>query len=145
MSELRMDNETIIKNETHFWTPLKSIFKDLYTSASSTTQEEYDRFIQELCLPKLSDEDRDEPGGLLTYDECKQVLKTFQSDKCPGEDGFTVEFYIFFFELLGHNSSKVSMRLMKQMSSPSPKEEASLLLYIPRDDGSLSDLSNWRN
>ena len=54
-------------------------------------------------LPKLSDEERDELEGLLTYDECKQILETFQNDKSPGEDGFTVEFYKFFFELLGHN------------------------------------------
>ena len=37
------------------------------------------------------------------------------------------------------------MRLLKQMSFPSPKEEASLLLYIvPKEDGSLLDLLNWR-
>ena len=29
--------------------------------------------------------------GLLTYKECKKVLETFQNDKSPGEDGFTVE------------------------------------------------------
>jgi len=59
-----------------------------------------------LRLPKLSDGERDELEGPLTYDECKQVLETFQNDKSPGEDGFTVEFYKFFFELLGHNLIK---------------------------------------
>ena len=59
---------------------IEKYFKDLYTSASSATQEEYDSFIQELCLPKLADEERDELEGLLTYDECKQVLETFQND-----------------------------------------------------------------
>ena len=46
-----------------------------------------------LKIPKLSDEDRDCLEGLLSYDECKEVLETFQADKAPGEDGFTVEFY----------------------------------------------------
>ena len=58
MSELRMENE------------IEKYFKDLYTSASSATQEEYDSFIQELCLPKLSDDERDELEGILRYDEC---------------------------------------------------------------------------
>ena len=80
---------------------MKSILT-ICTSASSTAQEEYDSFIQELRLRRLLDEERDDLEGLLTYDECKQVLETFQNDKCPGEDGFTVEFYKFFFELLGH-------------------------------------------
>ena len=98
-----MEDETIIKSETQVLDAIENYFNDLYTSASSATQEEYDSFIQELHLPKLSDEEQDELEGLLTYDECKQVLETFQNDKSPGEDGFTVEFYKFFFELLGHN------------------------------------------
>ena len=82
---------------------VEKYFKDLYKSASRATQEEYDSFIQELCLPKLSDDERDELEGILMYDECKQVLETFQNDKSQGEDGFMVEFYKFFFELIRHN------------------------------------------
>ena len=51
-----MENETIIKNETQVLDAVEKNFKDVYTSASSATQEEYDSFIQDLCLPKLSDE-----------------------------------------------------------------------------------------
>ena len=91
-----MEDETIIKSETQVLGAIENYFNDLYTSASSATQEEHDSFIQELRLPKLFHEERDELEGLLTYDECKQVLETLQNDKSPGEDGFTVEFYIFF-------------------------------------------------
>ena len=108
IAELRVENETIIKNETQVLDAIEKYFKDLpvyYTSASSATQEQYDSFIQELRLTKLSDEERDELEGLLTYDKCtcKQILETFPNDKSPGENGFTVEFYKCFFELLGHN------------------------------------------
>ena len=71
ISELRMEDETIIKNETQVLDAIKNYFNDLYTSACSAKQEEYDSFIQELRLAKLSDEERDELEGLLTYDECK--------------------------------------------------------------------------
>jgi len=82
------------KNETEVLdaSAIEKYFKDLYTSSSSATQEQYDSFIQELRLSKLSDEERDELEGLLTYDECKQILEIFPNDKSPGEDGFTVEF-----------------------------------------------------
>ena len=121
---------------------MKSNFKDLYTSASRATQEEYDRFIQELCLPKLSDKDRDEPGGLLTYDEFKQVLKTFQNDKSPGENGFTVDFYKFFFELLGHNLFE-SFNEAYEANELSISQRSGIVTLIPKEDGSLSNLSNW--
>ena len=54
-----MENETIIKNETQVLDAIEKYLKDLYTSASSATQEEHDSFIQALCLPKLSDDVRD--------------------------------------------------------------------------------------
>ena len=50
----------IIKNETQVLDAIEKYFKDLYTSASSATQEEYDSFIQELYLLKLPGEERDE-------------------------------------------------------------------------------------
>ena len=59
ISELRVEHETIIKNEIQVLDAIEKYFKDLYTSASSATQEEYDSFIPELRLPKLSDEERD--------------------------------------------------------------------------------------
>ena len=50
ISELRMGNETIIKTETQVLDAIEKYLKDLYTSAPSATQEEYDSFIQESCL-----------------------------------------------------------------------------------------------
>lgn len=41
--------------------------------------------------------------GPLTLEECRRALGTFESDKTPGEDGFTVEFYKTFFDLIGED------------------------------------------
>ena len=41
--------------------------------------------------------------GALTYEECKESLDTFNAGKSPGEDGFTVEFYLTFFHLIGND------------------------------------------
>ena len=58
-------------------------------------------FIEHLDIPKLTDEERDRIEGPITLQECKLVLDTFQANKSPGEDGFTVEFYKYFVGLLG--------------------------------------------
>ena len=143
ISELRMEDETIIKNETQVLDAIENYFNDLYTSACSARQEEYDSFIQELRLAKLSDEERDELEGPLTYDECKQILETFQNDKSPGEDGFTVEFYKFFFELLGHNLVE-SFNEAYEANELSISQRRGIITLIPKEDGSPLDLSNWR-
>ena len=122
-----MDDETIIKNETQILDAIENYFNNLYMSVDSTTQEDYDEYIQDLSLPRLSDEERDNMEGLLTYEECKKVLETFQKDKSPGEDVFTVEFYQFFSNFLDIILSQVLTRLTRQMSLPSLKEEELLL------------------
>ena len=48
ISELQVEDETIVKNETQVLDAIENYFNDLYTSVSSSTQEEYDSFIQEL-------------------------------------------------------------------------------------------------
>ena len=147
-----MEDETIIKNETQGLDAIENYFNDLYTSACSARQEEYDSFIQELRLAKLSDEERDELEGPLTYDECKQILETFQNDKSPGEDGFTVEFYKFFFELLGHNlvesfneayeANELSISQRRGIITLMPKRiESSLPKLVNLDQ---TDFIKWR-
>ena len=127
ITELRMEDETVIKKETQILDAIENYFSNLYLSTDSTTQEDYDEYIQDLSLPRLSDEERDNMEGVLTYEECKKVLETFQNDKSPGEDGFTVEFYKFFSIFLDMILLLVSTRLTRQMSLPSLKEEESLL------------------
>jgi len=118
---------------------VEKYFKDLYTSASSAAQEQCDSFIQELRLPKLSDEERDKLEGLLTYDECKQILETFPNDKSPGDDGFKVEFYKCFFELLGHNLVE-SFNEAFEANELSISQRRGIITLIPKEDCSLLDL-----
>ena len=39
----------------------------------------------------------------LTMEEIKRVIKLFQRNKTPGDDGFSVECYETFLDLLGGN------------------------------------------
>ena len=97
---LRMEDETIIKNETQILDATENYFNILNMSAESTTQGVYNEYIQDLSLPRLSDKKGDKMEDFLTYEECKNVLETFQNNKSSGEDGFTVEFYLFFSNFL---------------------------------------------
>jgi hypothetical protein len=37
----------------------------------------------------------------VTLEELKEVMRRFQKDKSPGPDGWTIEFFMGFFDLLG--------------------------------------------
>ena len=113
----------------------------MYTSGKTFSQDEYDEFIQHLQIPKLSDEDRDNLEGPLSYEECKNVLESFENDKSPGEDGFTVESSKLFYDLLSEN-------LLACLNGAYEKNEFTISqrrgIFLSKEDGSLLDLHNWR-
>ena len=135
-----MQDESTTNNENQ----IKTFYNNLYTSDRNFSDEACDLFVHNLEIPTLRDEERDNLEGPLTYDECRKALETFQNDKAPGEDGFTIEFYKNFFDLLGND-------LLASFNEAHAKDELSIsqrrgIIIIPtsKEDGSLLDLYNWR-
>ena len=52
-------------------------------------------------LNTLNIEEVDSCEGLLTLQECKNSLGQFKNNKTPGSDGFTIEFYRSFWNVIG--------------------------------------------
>ena len=60
---------------------------------------EADNFFNYKKIPQLNDELLKMCDGVLTVDECFEVLNTFKNYKSPGNDGLTAEFYKSFWQL----------------------------------------------
>ena len=83
-------------------------YADLYKAdgeenTGAANRRVFDEFTHELNFPKLSNAEWEALEGMLTKEECKKILRTFNLGKSPGEDGFTVEFYNTFYEILGQD------------------------------------------
>ena len=65
------------------------------------SQVDFDEFIKDIEIPKLANDGKNELEGLFTLEEGKKMLETCEDNKSQGEDGFTAEFYRYFFDLLG--------------------------------------------
>ena len=69
----------------------------------------------------------------VTISEVEMALKTFKRDKAPGPDGWLVEFYLNFFDLLGPllvnmvESSRIMGRVTRSLNS-------TFLALIPKVD-----------
>ena len=59
-------------------------------------------FINNQALPKLSDIQRTQCGGLMTENELFKSIKSLKNNKTPGTDGLTAEFYQFFWQDIKH-------------------------------------------
>lgn len=85
------DIETIIQEE-------KEYYQSLYKSSQKNvlSNEEFSNFLNNLDVPRLSDNEAMECEGAITETECSKILSDFKLNKTPGSDGFQVEFYNLF-------------------------------------------------
>ena len=141
ISELRLQDDSITRNETVILEQIENYYSN--TSDVTFSETAYDTFTNSVESPMLSEDVKEALEGPLTYEECKKILETFQNDKAPGQDGFTVEFYTYFFELLG-NDLIASFNEAYEKGELSISQRRGLTTLIPKEDGSLLDLSNWR-
>ena len=86
---------------------------------------------------------QDKLEGPLTYEECKEALSSFSKDKSAGEDGFTAEFYIKFFHILGEDLAR-SLIHAYEKGELSISQRRGAITLLPKDESSLLDLTNWR-
>ena len=54
---------------------------------------ETDKFLETFSLPKLNQEEIDQLNRPITRNEIEYVIKTLPTNKSPGPDDFTGEFY----------------------------------------------------
>ena len=98
---------------------------------------DFDEFIKDIEIPKL--DEKNELQGLFTVKECKNVLETFEDNKSPGEDGFTAEFYKYFFDLLGTDLIN-SLNQAFEVGELSISQRRGVITLIPKEDSDLLDL-----
>ena len=81
--------------------------------------------------------------GPLSLEECRKGLDTLEGDKTPGEDGFTVEFYKTFFDLIGQDLV-ASFNTAYEVNELSVSQRRGIATLIPKENGSLLEQQNWR-
>ena len=55
--------------------------------------EEMDKFLERYNLPRLNQEEIENMNRPITSTETETVIKNLPTNKSPGHDGFTGEFY----------------------------------------------------
>ena len=55
--------------------------------------EEMDKFLEKYNFPKLNQDEIENLDGPITSKEIETIIKNFPTNKSPGTDGFTGEFY----------------------------------------------------
>ena len=81
--------------------------------------------------------------GFLSRQELSDAVKTLNLGKSPGSDGFSVEFYLFFWDILGPLLLRVANQCFRDGNlCDSMKGSVTRLIYKKRGD--IKNLKNWR-
>ena len=93
--------------------------------------------------PKLSEDQKNDLSGKLTLQELAKALQNMKNNKSPGSDGFTVEFFKFFFRDLGFYLLQ-SLNEGFENGELSASQKQGIIVCIPKENKPKMFLKNWR-
>ena len=132
------DNDNILR-------VMKNFYEDLYSQKTNTNG--LDDIIQAKFLPKqdvaLSEEEKNFCDNDISKNECLLALRAMKNDKSPGLDGFSVEFYKFFWNDISEYLFKAYTEALQQGELSITQKEG-LITCTPKPGKDLSSIKNWR-
>ena len=143
IAELETSEGVKITDYKQILQEIENFYQNLYQSEYAGSHELFADFVHSVQLPKLSDDDKENLEGELTNAECRLILKTFNFGKSPGEDGFTAEFNMKFFELLASDLVE-SLNTAYSRGELSISQRRGVVTLIPKADSDTLKLTNWR-
>jgi hypothetical protein len=91
----------------------------------------------------LTEEESRECEGPITYEELVAALKRMKNNKSPGNDGYTAEFFKFFWIDLGHFLLR-SINLGYSVNQMSSSQRRGTITCLPKTGKPRCYLKNWR-
>ena len=104
---------------------------------------EIDSFLNNLNIPKLSEEQKISCEGKITSEECFRLLDTFQTNKSPGNDGIPIEFYKKFLPLINDCFIRCANEFFEK-GEFSHSQKHAIITLIEKRGKDRSLIENWR-
>ena len=147
MSKLKLDEDGKFTTDTTvILKEQQKFYKELYRSRSCKILEEHSKLFfddENPFINKFTEEESMDMEGVISKQECLKAVKSMKNNKSPGTDGFTAEFYKFFWVNLGdflvrsYNDSFYEGKL-------SISRRQSIITCIPKPGKPRDVLKNWR-
>ena len=137
------DDGSEITNQKQILEEIKTFYETLYTSNQSDFSDiNFDGFISNLEIPRLSVKESESIEGRITMTEAFQTLKNMKSNKSPGTSGFNADFYKVFWGKLGDFVVR-ALNEAYNVNSLSETQTQGLITCIPKGNKPKEYLKNW--
>ena len=105
--------------------------------------EKISSFLNDLNIPQFSEEQKNSWEGLISPEECSELLDSFQSSKSPGNDGVPAEFYRKFWPLISERFIRCANECFEKGEMSCSQKQAVIALLV-KSGKDLALLENWR-
>ena len=143
MSKLIDENNEELTDTKDILDFQKQYYKNLYTDQIKVDDANIKDKIGD-NEAKLSENDSKLLEGEITYQELSLALKNMKNSKSPGSDGFTAEFFKFFWKDLGIFTLN-SINYAYKNDSLSVTQKQGVITCLPKPNKNKHFLKNWRS
>lgn len=131
-----------LKTQDEILAETKCHYENLYKSRE-TKNISLDDTLGGFEIPKLSQTDQQSIEGALTHNEMLYSLKRMSNNTSPGNDGFTVEFFKFFWQDIGYLLVR-AINYAYATGELSVTQKQGVITCIPKGNKDKLYLKNWR-
>ena len=140
--QLSTENGDVISGQDGISNEIFKFYSNLY-KAKDTEEVDIDTLLNYPDIPKLTPELSTLLEGPLSESEVCLMLKSMKNNKSPGQDGFTVEFFRFFWQYLKTFIIR-SLNFAYFTGELSQSQKLGIITLIPKGNKPRHLLKNWR-
>ena len=142
INKFRNEKREVTTDTAEIQSILRDYYMQLYANKMDNL-EEMDKFLERYNLPRLNQEETENMNRPNTSNEIETVIKNLPTNKSPGPDDFTGEFYQTFGEELTPILLKLFQKFTEERTHRNSFYEATITL-IPKPDKDTTKKENYR-
>ena len=142
INKIRNEKGEVTTDITEIQRIIRDYYMQLYANKMENL-EEMDKFLEKYNLPRLNQDEIEKMNGPITRTEIETMIKKLPTNKSPGPDSFTGEFYQTFRKELTPILLKLFPKIAEEAILPNSFYEATVTL-IPKPDKDTTKKENYR-